>query len=192
MRIAPPSRAGFTLIELLVATAILAVATGVIGACVAAGIRVWDRARETAWFASSVLPGVELMERDLRNATSYSGTSFRGTPDSVAMGSLMLPPDGSPDGPRIGKVVYTYDARKAVLFRKAWLLPGREPGDEVSESVLENVRQAAFSYRTGAGGTEDEYAGTATNLPAAIRCELVLGNPRLKLKRDVVIPLGMK
>ena len=45
---------------------------GTIGACLAAGIRVWDRARSFNVLENEAVMGLELMERDLRNRQGRS------------------------------------------------------------------------------------------------------------------------
>jgi prepilin-type N-terminal cleavage/methylation domain-containing protein len=182
---------GFTLIELMVALSILAVAIGVIGACVAAGLRVWDRVRDTTSLTSSVFTGIEILERDLRNTAGFDGIPFSGEMERVVIASLTRPASGSVDGPRLTTVRYRYDRPRGMLLRKAWIFPDPEPPDETEEGILEHLSRVEFSY-AGAPAQAREFSLTATNIPLQVRVNLEFERPAVRLERVVLIPVGAK
>ena len=83
------SRKAFTLIELLVATSIVVVVAGVIGACLAGGIRTWDAARDFTVVEADALIDLEIMQRDLMNAIRFKGIGFKGSKTRMSFPALL-------------------------------------------------------------------------------------------------------
>jgi len=188
-RAAPPGRSsrGFTLIELLIVAAVLAVVIGSIAACLAAGIRAWDAARNFGRTEAETAFGLSVLRRDLHNAVDFHAVSFRGEPDEVNFAALVRPPGGGPA--RIAAVGYRLDRGRQALVRSEEVFRGEE--GEREEVVLSGVPELDFRYRA-AGDDSPGWETSATSLPARVAVTLRLetgGAPREWLS-EITIPVA--
>lgn len=190
--LAPRGRASFTLIELLVVTTILGVLVGVIGACIASGIRVWDTARKFNTIEADAIVALEMMERDLRNTFPYGRIRFHGDARSVTMPGIVQGPEEQGSG--LGTVGYSVDRGAGALVRTAGLYGG---GEGLAETVARNVRQLDLEYYRidrpkGQPPQWQQQRGAATNLPDKVMVRLTLDTDSgpVELSRAVIVPLG--
>lgn len=147
-------RRGFTLLEVLVVVAILGIVIAAIGACLAAGMRVWDSAHKYAESEPQVAVALAILERDVINTFPFYSGSFSGTADSVTMPALMRSGnEGEVDVRRIGTVRYSWVRDRGEVMRKAWVYPLPEPSDSVGEVLARSVQRVRFRY--GAAGEPD-------------------------------------
>jgi prepilin-type N-terminal cleavage/methylation domain-containing protein len=204
-------RGAFTLIEMLVVTSIVALVIGVVGACLGAGIRVWETARRCNELESQSLLALAILEKDLMNSLAFheipfkaggSQLSFAGTITESARGGRIGGGVGDEPVERLATIRYSLDATERKLVRKQWLFPGSEFDTRDTEAVLSNVRAARFRFLSLPAGSEPGKGGrrgdgqwcdewnNATNLPSAVRVELSMGDDRqpLEIVRTLVRP----
>ena len=79
----------FTLIEMLVVVSILAVVGAVIGACLFAGLRVWDRADEFNRIEASVYIGMMMLEKDVGRLNHFYDIPFKGEREKFSFPRLL-------------------------------------------------------------------------------------------------------
>ncbi len=178
---------GFTLIELLVVVAILAVAIAAIGACLAAGIRVWDVARDFGRIEADALLAIDEMRRDLRNAVALEAVPFAGERDAVRFGGIIR--SSSPPATHFGAIHYRYDPETRQLIRETQVLAAgtrlESPRREARAGQVLNLR---FTYAAFDAEREPTLSAT-TNLPPRVAFELVVdpgrGGAPLTLRGDV-------
>ena len=181
----------FTLIELLIVTAILSVVIGVIAACLAGGIRVWDSARSFARLEKDTAYALRIVERDVANALPLPNLGFEGSETEMRF-PLRIAADGAP---AMGDVVYAYDPLAGTLVRR--LEPYREGKDSrLPERLLTGVAAAAFRYsalqRSDGGGRAWQSMGpSTTNFPGRIELavELADGERRMIVRREMMLPM---
>jgi prepilin-type N-terminal cleavage/methylation domain-containing protein len=188
----PRAMRGTTLIELLVVIGIVAVLALAVGATLAAGIRVWDRAREGNAFEAGAMMALDSMERDLANAVKFTSLPFRGTRQDLAVPTLI---EGETlAAPRIGTVQYGFSPRNGELRRTVWPFPDREPTDGGGFTVaIRGLGGFSLSYGFLArDGSEIEWRTEATNLPIGVRATVTMTNgmERLEWQRTFRLPLG--
>lgn len=185
-------RKGFTLLELLVATAIVAVASVVVLGGFAAGIRVWERARDFSGPRVSARLAVALARKDLCNMTPCRAASFEGSGTWVEFPAVITA-EGSNTWP--GTVRYEFS--QGIVKRISKVLGGSEGGKETSEVLLAGVREVSFSYADagadGRGGVVwgGEWMGR-TNLPVAVAMAVRFqeGQEQGEVKQTVLLPRG--
>lgn len=144
----PEAASGFTLIELLVVGAILGVVATAIGLGLSAGLRVWENARAVQDEDGPTLLALSVLERDLRNSFPFYAVPFEGSPDSVSFPVRRVvskaPKDTVlPEGGRIGRVSYRYDASRRALVRREEGFPA---GPAREETLLNRVSQFRLRY----------------------------------------------
>jgi len=187
----PPRHTAFTLIELLIITAILSVVIGVIGACLAGGIRVWDSARSFARVEKDAAYGLSILERDVANALPLPNLGFEGSETKMRF-PIRIVADGQP---AMGDVIYAYDASAGALVRS--VEPYRTGKDSRGpERLLTGVETAAFRYaalRKGDGGGRawQSMGQSTTNFPGRIEIEmdLVDGEQRMVVRREMLLTM---
>jgi prepilin-type N-terminal cleavage/methylation domain-containing protein len=194
----------FSLIELLIVTAILGVVIGVLGACIAGGLRVWDTARAFQNAEAGAVLGLEVLERDLMNAVPLYAVPFNGNAAGIEMAGPMADAEGRT---RLGTIRYRYDRSAGRLLRAAWAFPGEPPDENRGEALLTRLRGLDWEFcvvrerSDETDPTDDEsapaeriadWSGEATNLPAAVRVRLTLDQdePPLRLERTIVRAVG--
>lgn len=161
---------GFSLLELLVVVMILAVAIAAIGACLGAGIRVWDVAREFGGAETDALLAMDEMTRDLRNAVALADVPFVGETRSVAFGGLVW--RGDPPQARFGQIRYHYRPGERQLIREQLEWRGGARFDPVATEVRAvSVLGLTLGYGQHADGGLD---AAATNLPERVLVELTV------------------
>jgi prepilin-type N-terminal cleavage/methylation domain-containing protein len=182
----------FTLIELLVVTAILAVVVGVIGACLAGGIRVWETAREFATLEKEALVGLSLMEKDLMNRLPIHAIGFEGKETSLSL-PAMLTAGGAP---QIGAVEYTLNPGNGVLMRRERDYRGAYVREEPWVVNVAAMKLAYFNLVKGEGSASvwKELAAPVTNFPDRVDITLSLekGDKSFDLSRSVLFPVVVR
>ena len=190
-RIAFRAKGGFTLIEILVVTSILALVIGVIVACLASGIRVWQTARNLTGMGGPALIDVAIFERDLSRAIPFYGIPFSGEGTKVSFAAIIDPSGAVSNGESamsgaIGTIQYSYDRNRRALQRKQWPYPRPEPPDSTAEELTGGVEGWILQYCAwpdanrlkGAAPdpnlTWDYVWSNPTNIPGAIRLEISL------------------
>jgi len=190
------SRRGFTLLELLVVCGILAVVVGAVVACIASGIRVWDRAQTISVLETRSLIGLELLERDLRNAFVFYDIGFRGDSYTVSFpGSIWSDDSASTtasegaDTRVLAKISYSYNRADATLARSASAYPGDGDSLTRTETVIRSLDDMRFEFFEG--GERTELWDSATNMPDRIDISLSMasGTDRLDIERTVLLPV---
>lgn len=199
---------GFTLIELLVVTLILGVVLTVIGACLAAGIRVWDETQRFNKGESEATIAFQMMQKDLMNAFRFYGISFVGQRNEMSFAGLIFPGQYTSDGTkagsredsqkRIGTVKYSFSANGGELMRSQWVYPCDESSAGRAEKVESGLSDVSLEYcsltpGSGGGPTWHDSWNEATNLPVAVRINLSLadgGDHPVQVSRTVVLAVG--
>jgi prepilin-type N-terminal cleavage/methylation domain-containing protein len=175
-------RRGFTLLELMIVAAILGVVIAAIGACLAAGMRVWDATRKYGRGEPQFVLACAMMEKDIVNAFPFFAVSFSGTVDSVSMPALLRGGEPAavamlqPEPARIGTVRYLWLRDREAVGRKAWVYPSPEPPDAASEVVAPLVTSLRFRYMA-AGDAAGVWRDTWTdqsNMPYCVQFEAEL------------------
>ena len=178
----------FTWVELLVVTAILGLVIGVIASCIAAGLKVWDVAKNFHVAEAESFVGVEIVEKDISNTFLFSDIPFAGGVRQLSCATLFN--DGASAGRaasaaaleerasdwRIGTVRYVMDNSRGELLRAVSRHSPSErlPLDMRSERVMRGIQDVAFSYLASPRGAENRETWqsewtSATNLPRAVR-----------------------
>lgn len=171
--------AGFTLIELLVVGVLLALVITTIGACLSAGLRVWDVARTFNRGEADATLALDLMARDLCNVLPFEAIAFEGQPDALAFAGTVR--SGAEGRLELGTIAYTLTGQ-ALRRRETPYPEGSGRAEDLADAVLD----LRFSYMTG----EDETVSATTNLPRAVRVELTVddGQGPVALRRTVALP----
>lgn len=181
--------AAFTLIELLVVTAILGLVIAVIGACIAAGLKVWDQARSFHVSEIDGFVGLDIIEKDVSNTFCFRGVPLSGAGGRLSFATLLTPDSSGGQGKgassglearasdwRIGTVQYVLDASRGELLRQEWAYSPSQRAPETlrSERLMSGVNALSFSYLSSSKGSaapevwQPEW-NSATNLPVAVR-----------------------
>lgn len=186
-------RGGFTLIELLVATALTAVAAGVIAAAFSAGFRVWYRASQQGGAYGDALLAFETIARDIRNTTPNRVVAFRGEETALTIPSIM---QGVFDGTNhMGSIRYEFNSVNRSLDRVVVPVEFPGPGRDSRETMATGVTGVHLAYAdAGANGGASiawlgEWTGR-TNAPVAVRVklELLQGDETIEFERTTVLP----
>lgn len=130
-------RSAFTLIELLIVSAILGVIVFVIGACIAAGVRVWDAARVFNDADSQALFGLAVMEKDVSSAFPFGPIPFKGDVEKISFVGLKTGKDADPFA--VTTVQYSFDVRRKSLARREWPYPDGNEGQADEEELVTGV-----------------------------------------------------
>lgn len=183
-------RAGFTLLELLLVSALVALVAAVMASALAAGFRVWQRAGSRT--DESIAVALEMIARDVRNATPSRVVPFRGANGAVDIPSLVPGSERETACSYPGIVRYEHDAARRTLERvtQVFLLP--EPGKEFRSTVLESVESFRLSYAAAPGEGSTAWNGewmTSSNFPGAVRIQLVYSEGESRFERDRTILL---
>ena len=193
---------GFTLIELLVVSAIVGVVVAVIAACLAGGLRVWDRTRTFAVMEADAVIALRIMERDLMNTFPFYGMRFDGGPTGLSFPGRVTVARPGPDGverveegTRIGGVRYWFDPQQGTLFRHASEYPQGETAAGVAEALLSNLEGVGLQYgvrasqRRGGQAWQDNW-DSETNFPARVRIRLTFSRDEsaVNITRTVLVP----
>ena len=168
---------GFTFIELLVVTAILGVVIAVLGACIAAGIRVWDSARNVNATEIEALIGLRMMEKDLMNSFPYAGIGFAGGPHSVSFPRRAVRGDVPKE--QVLKVTYSFADNTLI----------REEESAKIENIISNLEKVELRYYYPPRGTNTagSWHNAATNFPRAVRIGLEFEQEPFSITNTVVL-----
>ena len=182
-------RCGFTLIELLIVISILGLVIGTIGACLAAGIRVWDQAQSFNRLESEAVIGLELMERDIRNSLTVYGIGFEGTESSVQFPGFVSIEGAA----RVGVIEYSLDEARRAIVRTESQWPS---GELRREQIMPYVDALTLTYakETASEGAESGFqnmGSTVTNFPDLVEISLSLSNGErtVDMVRRVLMPI---
>ena len=182
-------QAGFTLIELLIVISILGLVIGTIGACLAAGIRVWDQARSFNRLENEAVIGLELMERDIRNSLTIYGIGFEGDESSVKFPGFVSMEGAA----RVGVIAYSLDRARRAIVRTESQWPS---GELRREQVMPYVDDLTLTYakvakREGSESGFQAMGSTVTNFPDLVEISLSLSNGErpVDMVRRVLMPI---
>ena len=194
-RIAGRSRClSFTLIELLVVTAILGLVITAIGACISAGLRVWDTAQRVSNQQAAGMLAFALLDRDLGNTFPFYGISFRGGQKELAFPCTLQETPRNPSG--IGEVRYAWDSLRRRLLREEKAFAGMHAARPEAETILPDVTDFVVEYghmpKSGSGEFEwqSQWSDT-TNHPHAVRITLGLGGDTRTVRFDKTVWLSL-
>ena len=175
----------------------MALVIGVIGACLAGGMRVWDSAREFNRAEAGAVVALQVIERDLHNTFPFHAVPFRGDVDGMAFPGL-LPREtdaGEPDF-GLGTVTYSYNRNDRSLLRRTTDLPAAASDGEPAEELLDGLTELRLRYyeppvEKGATGKWVDTWANPTNFPSRVRLDLTFGEQadRFTLTRTVLIPV---
>ena len=184
--------------------AIMGMLGAVIVACLAGGIRVWERARSFGRIEGSALIALEEMEGDLRNMIRFRAIPFKGTYNSMSFCNIIKYTSmGEIDAEdRMGAVKYLQPSTDAGLIKKEWIYtkayPVDEPPDFAGDDILSSLKSLELSfYKEGGGdaakgGIWTDYWNNKTNYPARVHIKLVCNREKdelLTIERTVLIPI---
>ena len=187
-------RRGFTLLELIVVTSILGVVVGAVAACIASGIRVWERAQTMGVLEARCLVGMEILERDLRNAFLFYDIRFRGEAGSLSFPGLAHAGDWMAEGAQevesetvIGRISYALDDSRSVLLRTVSPYSAEDDGQRRTEAVVSGIVDLSFKYFEDGERVSDWRS--RTNMPDRVDISLRVGagTDRLDLERVVLL-----
>ncbi len=189
-------RRGFTLLELVVAAALVAVAAVVVAGAFAAGLRVFERARQFGRRGDSVL-AMEIMKKDLRNAAPSRLGGFRGGGAWVEIPLVVRWPEG-PGGEAYPGFVRYEEGRTGLTLDRVttvYVLPDKP--EQVRETLMGALVSMRFSFADAGPDRQSSVSWLAdwanpTNLPAAVKIviESKQNGELLETSRTVVIPRG--
>lgn len=189
---APDGRGGFTLLELLVAAAIVAAASIVVLGGFAAGIRVWERAREFSGREVAARIAMAAVSKDLCNRIPCRVLSFRGSD-----GWLEIPSVTGEGGAVPAPGIIRYEFSRGEIRRYAMGMEGERGAAKVEELMLTGVREVSVLYGdAGEDGRDSvtwqrEWMGR-TNLPVAVRMAVRFpgGEGLREIRKTVILPRG--
>ncbi len=160
---------GFTVLELLIVTAIVAVASAVVLGGFAAGIRVWERAREFSGPGTTSRLALAVMRKELSNMISCRAATFKGGSSWVEFPSVV---SGGASNLWPGTTRYEFD--RGMMMRRSRGMDASGSMPETSEVLLSGVNNVSFRY--GDAGESGQEAVTwahdwegRTNVPVAIK-----------------------
>ena len=181
----------FTLIEVLVVTLILALAIGAIAACIASGVKVWERAQSLNTLERETLMGLETLERDVRNTFLFYDIGFSGDAIGLSMPGLVA---GASDGPDefnrvVGTISYAFDVQQEVLFRTVSIYDPDAVIGGPAEALAQRLKTVRFSYVEGDRQTDAWQS--KTNLPDRIDVSITAldGLDEVEIRRVIVLPV---
>lgn len=185
-------RRGFTLLEVLIVVAILGIVIAVIGACLTAGMRVWDTARRYSKGEPQLALACAMMERDIVNAFPFYAIQFSGAVDAVSMPVMLGVPDVA-NVKQVGTVRYYWIKDREALGRKEWVYPVPEPSDAAAEIVAASVVRLQWWYAgaSDAPGVWRETWADPSNMPYRVKVEAELSSESggYRVERIVVRPV---
>lgn len=194
-RHADPGRAdsrAFSLIELLVVVSILAVAIATVGACLGAGMRVWEVAQTYGRAENEALMALDQMSRDLRNAVECPTLDANGVPlvfhgEAGEMRFAGVVVSADPPDSQLAVIHYRWNSGDEQLIRETTAYPEGLPQ---SASWADHVRGLRLAY---AMGNSAEGMDVATGMPARVDIELQMdtgaeGASTLVVRRSVQLP----
>ncbi len=185
--------------EVLIVVAILGIVITVIGACLAAGMRVWDTVRQYSKSEPQLAMACVMMERDVINAFSFHAMVFSGTVDGVCVPAMVRGAEATSaaesgfDIKHIGSVRYFWIKDRQTLGRKEWVYPVSEPPDTAAEIVAESVVRLQWRYAAAsdAPGVWRDTWTDPSNMPQRVKMEAELspGSGGYRMERTVVRPV---
>lgn len=187
-------RRGFTLLELIVAAALVGAAAIVVAGAFAAGLRIFERARQVRGSGEVVL-AMEIMQKDLRNAAPFRIGEFRGGRTWVDIPLVVRRPGPMEEAGNLARVRYEVGRNGRALERVTTVyVSPNNPGEE-RETVILELERVRFEF--GSRGTDDagpvswaEEWTNPTNLPAAVRVvvDSKQNGERIETSRMVILP----
>jgi prepilin-type N-terminal cleavage/methylation domain-containing protein len=162
---------GFSLLELLIVTAIVVVASIVIVGGFAAGIRVWERARDAAGARTSIRLATSMVRKDLSNLTLCRATPFMGSASWIEIPSVI-----DQGNSNFWPGVIRYEVGQGCMKRITRVLSEAGNITVANEMLLSGIDEISFLYgdagEDGMGavvwGRQWEGEGR-TNLPVAVK-----------------------
>ena len=173
---------GVTLIEVLIVVSIIGLAVCAVASAIAAGILVWDQAKNFDAERMAALDLFEYLERDLRNSFPFYAIEFSGVQDEITFPGMVMPlvPDDDTPTYRLGEISYRFDEPERTIYRRTRTYPC-ESAESAWETFVTDVAAMEISYLEDADDTgnapawRDTWSDGEGPLPAAVKVELVLG-----------------
>jgi prepilin-type N-terminal cleavage/methylation domain-containing protein len=188
-------RRGFTLLELIVALALAVAILVVISGAFAAGLRVYDRAKQLGGTYGDSVIAQESLQQDLRNTDPSRLTSFRGAASWIEIPSMVRreEPQGFVVCP--GVVRYGQGSSAGTLERVTTLFVPGGAAEVTREILASSLAEVAFSFGEEEGGHVGRILwrntwGSRTNLPIAVKVVIRINQDgeQRELSRTVVLP----
>ncbi|MCE9613170.1 MAG: prepilin-type N-terminal cleavage/methylation domain-containing protein [Lentisphaerae bacterium] len=186
----PAGPHAFTLIELLVVTLLMGIVITAIGACLGAGLRVWDAAQHFGTAESDGLVAMDVVCRELRNTVAMQKNPFLGEEAQVTMAGLVKEQETGRSG--LGTIRYSLDSSRRVLVRESWFY--QDEDERVRrESLAANVVDLRFLYHMP---VEPGHGGVTNGIPTRVDITLAMQEsgdaPVVELTRSVEIAAGVQ
>lgn len=186
---------GFSLIELLIAVTLIAATAAVVAMAFAAGLRVYDRARQLGGPYGGALVAQEVMQRDLRNTVLTRLTVFRGETSWAEIPSVIRRQAPDDVGEYLGMIRYEYIRDTRSLDRVAVLYLAPDRTEQRRETLVTGLEGIELTYgESGAAQSSGEAWRDSwtsrTNLPVAVRIAMRItqdGEQR-ELRQTVAMP----
>jgi hypothetical protein len=167
-----------------------------IGACIGAGLRVWDTSKRVSQEQAAGMLAIALLDRDLGNSFPFYAIPFQGGQKELVFPCMVKETARNPSG--IGEVRYTWDSSRRKLLREEKAFPGMTTVQPAAvETILPDVTAFAVEYghMPKAGSSTFEWHSRwsdSTNHPHAVRITLNMGDASrtIHFGRTVWIPLG--
>lgn len=186
-------RRGFTLLELVVAAAWVAAASVVVAGAFAAGLRIFERARQADGYGETVLV-LEMMQKDLHNAVPFRLAGFRGDRSSMEIPLVVRRQESRSVEDYLGTVTYERGGNGQTLDRITTVYVSPDHPETFRETLMASLDGVSFTFAESGPDQNAAVSWTEswtnpTNLPAAVRIVIASkpnGEP-LELSRTVVI-----
>jgi prepilin-type N-terminal cleavage/methylation domain-containing protein len=183
---------GFTLLELLIVTAIVAVASAVVLGGFAAGIRVWERAREFSGPGMKARLAMAMVRQDLSTMISCRAVVFKGGSSWVEFPAVV---SGGASNLWPGKTRYEFDQGVITRLSRGLDVSGSLP--ETREVMMSGADRVLFLYGDAGGDGHDSISWaheweSRTNLPVAIKMTVSYpeGKEHHELQQTLILPRG--
>jgi len=177
----------------------MAMVATVVIACLAGGVRVWERAKNFGEVEGAALIALEEIERNLRNMHYFQAIPFEGTPGSLVFPGMVRKISLGETGVerQIGAIKYQQPSSGAGLIRKEWPYPDAEPPDFSGDEILPSLNSLDLSFykepdkNSAQQGIWTDTWSDNSNSPSRVEIELVCNKGEdelITIRRMILIP----